>query len=239
MFKKIVAVTLLAALPIISVPMTAHATTITFDGLDATASQPLPLRTFTEAGYTFELGYRFRDERADNLGPVAFDTTCASYTVTCNGDPDLFLDPSRQGENGVGGNVLILQSNIPGDPVPNDDRTAGGIIIFRLLEGPSFRLMGASAIDDVGLAFFTGRRANRADWLGLVNSRADNGTASGLLVVNPIIGVGDSFTVRFTGSGGLDSLILAPVPLPAGALLLLSGLGGLTVLRRRSTRAAA
>lgn len=232
MLRKILAAAVIAALP-----MSAQAATLTFDapGTDASSSQTIPLLTYSEAGFTFGLSFGPANQSS---GPAIFDTTCSGYSVDCNGDSDLFLSAARQGENGVSGNVLILQSNTD-SRTPNDDASAFNRVVFTLLSGPAFRIVGASAIDDVFLGFFPGDTTplNRADRIGLVGTNRDGGTAIATNFVSPLFQIGDSFTVRYSGSGGLDSIVLAPIPLPAGGLLLLAGLGGLAIARRR-TKAA-
>lgn len=223
MIKKFIAICAFAALP-----MTASATTIDFDAADSTAGQTVGFGgVYSEDGYTFAVTSTGRGE-----GPAIFNTLCTGYGTPdgCNGDRDLV--PLVQGQNGVSGNVLIIQENRDGAPTPNDEASAGSIT-FTLNSGSAFRLLGFSAVDDGQFTLYD----NDSNILGLVDngngSANDNVTGIATGLVSPIFRIGDSFTIGYSGSGGIDSFVLAPVPLPAGALLLLAGLGGLAALRRR------
>ncbi|OAN80990.1 hypothetical protein A8B78_09885 [Jannaschia sp. EhC01] len=228
MFKRLIAICAFAALPV-----AANATTIDFDAADSTSSQVVGFGGFySEDGYTFAVTYTGPGE-----GPAIFNTLCTGYGGTdgCNGDGDLV--PGVQGENDVSGNILIIQENRGSAPTPNDEAGAGSIT-FTLVTGPAFQLLGFSAIDDGQFSLFD----NSSNLLGMIDNGngAANDNVTGMIsgLVSPIFNVGDSFTIGYSGSGGVDSLVLAAVPLPAGAVLLLGALGGLGAIRRRANRAA-
>ncbi|MEM7569133.1 MAG: VPLPA-CTERM sorting domain-containing protein [Pseudomonadota bacterium] len=141
-------------------------------------------------------------------------------------DPDLEA-PTNVLDNSVytGGNVMIISEN--GDVGNPDDDLNGGSITFYF--------------DD--LVRFTG--------ITLVDAEP-NGNEIDVLVDGGIfalqnIALGDGkwqtfsdfsfvtreITVNFGGSGAFDALQVAKVPAPATALLLLTGMAGLHVMRRR------
>ena len=203
---------------------TASAAVIDFDDLVASPSQTVPLASFSEDGYTFNLTFTGNTD-----GPAIFDTTCDDGA--CNGDED--LRPESQGENGISGNILIRQET--GSIVP-DDAAPSGTITFELVSGNPFYLTGFSAIDDES---FSAIASDESTELGSISLGSDSETGK-VTFKSSLINVGDTFTFDYSGSGGIDSLILQPVPLPASALLLLGGLGGLgglSALRRRKRAA--
>ncbi|EKE44796.1 hypothetical protein OCGS_1179 [Oceaniovalibus guishaninsula JLT2003] len=196
----------------------ANAATIGFEGLDAGAMQNVPLTTFTEAGFTFGLTWT-----GPSKGPAIFDTLCKGYKK-CNDDKD--LRPRNQGDNGVAGNVLILQDAGNGKPTPND-AAAAGTITFTLLDGPALLLSGASAVDDGIFGVVAGGKT-----LGSANIAKDRQTAT--IAFDPFqINRGESFTLTYSGSGGFDALQVAAVPLPAALPMLLAAMGGLGWAARR------
>lgn len=192
----------------------ASAATITFDTLDTTSL----LTSFTEGGFSFDVSFT---TLGGSPGAAVFDTTCMGGA--CNGDDDLI--PGMQGENGIEGNVLILQED--GSPIPDDD-VQGGSITLTLTAGNAFQFLGASTIDDTTFTF----SSSVDGLLGSTTNTADNETSMASFT-SSFLGLGDSITIGYGGSGGVDSLILAPVPVPAALPLLLAGLGGLAWVGRR------
>lgn len=218
----------------------AQAVTIGFEGLNAGDDQGVPVLSFSESGFSFDLSFRPSGGAATNLGAAIFDTTCATYgTRECDADPDLELSDARQGESDVSGNVLILQDDTrdfasDGSIVIDDDAQSGGII-FTVTGGAPFQITGFSVLDDVTITLLEGDGGPTRDrFIGQAGTPADNGTAQVSGLVSPIFNIGDTFAFRYSGSGALDSIVLAPVPLPAGLPLLMAGLGGLALMRRRN-----
>lgn len=229
--KTFAAAAVLALAPAIAGATTAPSTIIGFDALDASNGQNIPLLSLTEGQFSFDLTFGGRND-----GPAIFDTTCAAYGAAgCSADPDLELTADRQGERGVGGNVLILQEE--GSTDIDDSALRGGTVTFTLTEGPAFYLTGYSILDDITVRVAEGATFDRANEFGRLATPVDNGTNIRRGLDSPLFQVGDSFTFFFNGSGAIDSLQLAPVPLPAGILLMLGGLGGLAALRRRQRTA--
>ncbi len=165
-------------------------------------------------------------------GANLFDTTDPATSDHVNDDD---IIPAVQGENGVAGNVLILQT--PGNALAND-LASGGSITFTLDSGPSLALIGASGIDDDVWTFST----SVGGPLGELVLGADKET--GMVDFLPtFLSLGDSFTITFEGSGAIDLLVFDDgvnvVPVPAALPLMLAGLGGFGLLaRRRKNRAA-
>lgn len=207
-------------------PASALAAVIDFDALDASAAQTTPLTSFTEDGYTFSLSYT-----GPSLGPAIFDTTCTGYGGAdgCNGDPD--LQPlGGQGTDGVAGNVMILQDERYS--VPNDNAD-GGEIFLTLVSGTPFRLTGFSAVDDEEM--FSAIDTDGSTVLATVGGGVDGGTEAAT-TFSSVVGIGDTISFRFGGSGGIDSLLLeevTPVPVPATLPLALGAFGALGLLARR------
>jgi hypothetical protein len=216
---------------VLAAPASAAVVVIDFDALDSSSTQPVPLTSFSEDGYTFGLTY---SPVRRSGGPAIFDTTCTGYGGAdgCNGDIDLVpgipdLTGGVQGQNGISGNVLILQENAGGAPTPNDDAQEG-TITFTVLSGKAFRLKGFSAVDNG-----TFRMSTAADGLlGTIRNTAENQTGAARFS-SSWLRVGDSFKVQNVNSGGTDSFILAQVPVPAALPVLVGGLGLLAWVARR------
>ncbi|MEI4233961.1 hypothetical protein [Roseovarius sp. D22-M7] len=204
----------------------ASAAVIDFDALDATAGQTVPLTSFSEDGYTFDLSFT-----GGSAGPAVFDTTCTGYGGTdgCNDDAD--LQPTVQGENGVSDNVLILQRSAPGALIPNDFND-GGRIGFTLTSGKAFFLTGFSAVDD---EMFSAIDTDGSTVLGSITLGSDGETGT-ISFRSSRIEIGDTFYFDYAGSGGIDSLTTTPVPVPAALPLALSAFGALAWLGRRRRR---
>ena len=115
--------------------------------------------------------------------------------------------------------------------------------MLTLQRGPAFRFLGASAIDNTDFKFSsiiggTTTALGTID-IGDIEGNRQNGTGA-LTFGTPsdVIRVGDSMFVELGGSGGVDSLQIAPVPVPAALPLLLAGPGGLGLMKRRTDKAA-
>jgi hypothetical protein len=190
--------------------------------------------SYSQGGYVFALS-----STGSNNGPNLFNTICDGNNDGgpdgCNGDIDLVpgianTTGGNQGQDGISGNVIILQRDENGgQPNPNDDAN-GGTITFELVSGPSFRITQVSVVDDGLFSLST----NLDGQVSLLDLTADNETAI-KSVTTSLLTIGDTFTLDYGNqSGGFDSIVLAPVPLPAGVWLLLAGLGGLIGLKRRA-----
>lgn len=110
--------------------------------------------------------------------------------------------------------------------IPNDDLSLNGSITLTLTSGPAFHFKGSSFIDDGTFSVSSSVNGFLASMTLLNDNQTGriSGFASGLITV------GESITITFSGSGGADSLILTPIPLPAGLPLLLTACGGLGLL---------
>ncbi|WP_299748276.1 VPLPA-CTERM sorting domain-containing protein [uncultured Tateyamaria sp.] len=166
---------------------------------------------------------------------VVFDT--ASGTVSAGNDPDLtspFTNAEDSSDRRGFGNALIVQENATGGP----DDVVGGSLVFNfdtlwsfaslfLLDaevGTSATLFNGS--DEV--ASFTLDRSNESE----TGSNPNNNEFTLLGFAGA---VGDTLRIDFAGSGALGEFELSAVPLPAAFSLLLAGLGGLVLVRRRQT----
>jgi len=228
----------LVAAAVVSFGPATFAATIDFDALDSTAGQPLPLATFTEDGFTFGL-----TSEGSSSGPVIFNTFCTGYGSAdgCNGDIDLVpgvanTTGGNQGENGIAGNILILQEASGSPPIPNDDASAN-VVILTLTSGPAFYFSGASAVDDGTFTFYSVIGATTT-LLGSITLAGDNDTGM-TTFLSELIGIGDAIRIEYSGSGGIDALLVNPVPLPAALPLLLAALAGLGLFGWRRRHAAA
>ena len=208
----------------ISIPAAASAVTLDFDSGVFTPG------TYSQDGLVFSLS-----STGANAGPNLFNTLCTGYGAPdgCNGDIDLVpgvanTTGGNQGQDGVSGNVLILQADEQGKPNPNDDAN-GGTITFTFVSGNPFSIMGFSVVDDGDFEMLTSMDGS----VGAVNLPGDNDTAM-VSVTTGLFTPGDTFTLNYnTDSGAFDSIVLDVVPVPAALPLLLAGLGGFAVLRRR------
>ena len=206
----------------------ASAGVLTFDDQDSSPSQTVPLpsyETLEVGGYTFGVSTQLNNN--GDLGAAIFNTNCINdISVACNGDEDIALTTERQGENGIEGNVLIIQEKSP-SAIP-DDTGSGGTITLTLLEGTPFQILSAAAIDDGTFTFGTS-----VD--GEIDAITLGENETGRVYLNSsVVGIGDTVTIKYSGSGGVDSFVIAPVPVPAASLLLIGAMGGLAALRRRA-----
>ena len=213
------------ALAIAGASFAAHAVVIDFDALDSSSTQT-PLNfdsgTFSEDGFTFSVSVV-----SDDSPPraVLFDTTCVD--AACNGDTDLV--PNTQGENGIEGNVLIVQEQ--GSNIPDDAGNPGGTITLTSTgSNAAFQFVGVSVIDDETFTFFS--LIDGVQTLLDSETLTNDSETAALTFSSGFLQVGDSIVIQYAGSGGVDSLVLAPVPIPAALPLLLSALAGLGLTAR-------
>lgn len=223
----------LAATALCAAATSSSATTLDFDSGTAVISGNV-LSQYSQDGFVFSI----TQTGPGSIGANLFNTlSCANGpggAANCDGNDDGDLVPRAQGENGVAGNVLIRQeepNSGNGNGSRDDDAAAAGIVTFILEAGLSFWIRGFSAVDEQPMWIDVGG----SETCGPVDNRGnrDTGRVSCENSLTSLIGVGDSFDVRYAGSGGVDSIQLVATPLPAGFSLLLAGLGTLAFWRRR------
>jgi hypothetical protein len=210
----------------------ANAITLDFDSGVAQYSGTNNLTGYSQGGLSFAVSLGANDRRAS--GANLFNTNACNTEARCvgNDDGDLLPGPNTAG---VGGNLLIRQENANSgnqNGALDDDAIGRGSITFTLLSGTAFRLTSFAAIDDGSFSISVGNMT-----LGTLNPGADNAILSMALIGSPLIQVGQSFTVNYIGSGGVDAIGLAPIPVPATLPLLLAGLAGFGVMARRRRQA--
>lgn len=166
---------------------------------------------------------------------VVFDT--ASGTVSTGNDPDLtspFTNAEDSSDRRGFGNALIVQENATGGP----DDVVGGSLIFNfdaLWSFASLFLLDAEV--GTSATLFNGRDEVASFTLDGSNESETGGNPNNneFTLLGFAGAVGDTLRIDFAGSGALGEFEVSAVPLPAAFSLLLAGLGGLVVLRRRQT----
>lgn len=153
----------------------------------------------------------------------AFDIAMVFDTNNFSGDDDDLAAPFNDGNGGVSnpGNVLIISED--GDSSDPDDEGAGGSITFAF--DSAVNLLGFEAYDDVTLTVST----DQGDSV-MVNVGADNQFAA---VTTNFFNITEITFDFGNQSGAIDNIQVSAVPLPAPALLLLAGIGGLGAAARR------
>jgi len=136
------------------------------------------------------------------------------------------------------GNVLIVEEFFS-DPLPDplpapDDNGRGGVLTFEF--DTSVLFSGVTFIDDGTLDILGSLNGGDLFHIGTIDnggsSRFDNVLQSALFAETRV----DRLVFDFgSDSGGIDDVIVSAVPLPAGLMLLLTGLGGFALARRRKT----
>ncbi|WP_425091240.1 VPLPA-CTERM sorting domain-containing protein [Tropicimonas sp. S265A] len=169
---------------------------------------------FTVDGVGFEISV---SSNGNNDIAMIFDTNNPT-----GGDGDLAA-PFNDGLGGTlsPGNVLIISED--GDSSDPDDEGKGGIITFTF--DSAVKLSGFDAFDDVSLTVTASDGSSTS-----VNVAADNQFASLSTAFTGITSVSFDFGKQ---SGAIDNLQVSAVPLPAPALMLLAGMGGLGWAARR------
>jgi hypothetical protein len=155
----------------------------------------------------------------DTNNPTGNDDDLAGPFTSASGGPD--LSP---------GNILIILGPDSGLGTPDDD-AQGGTITFafdRAVDLLAFDFFDTEASRGNGLTVTTDTGEN-SGVLSTANNEYDRFTSPFLNIT--------SVTFSFGGSGGIDNLEIAPIPVPAALTLFLAALGMLFVLGR--TRATA
>lgn len=166
---------------------------------------------------------------------VVFDTD--SGTVSTGNDPDLtspFTNAEDSSDRRGFGNALIVQENATGGP----DDVVGGSLIFNfdaLWSFASLFLLDAEV--GTSATLYNGRDEVASFTLDSTNESETGGNPNNneFTLLGFAGAVGDTLRIDFAGSGALGEFEVSAVPLPAAFSLLLAGLGGLVVLRRRQT----
>lgn len=211
----------------------ASSTTLDFDSGTAVVSGNV-LSEYSQDGFVFSINQTGAGSIGANLFNTMYCVDGTGGSASCNGNDDGDLVPRTQGENGVGGNVLIRQETHNSgnqNGALDDDASTSGIITFTLESGAPFLIRGFSAVDEQPMWIDVGRET-----CGPVNNSGnrDTGRVSCENSLTSFLGIGDSFDVRYAGSGGVDSIeLLVAAPLPAGFILLFGGVGTFAFLRRR------
>ena len=104
---------------------------------------------------------------------------------------------------------------------PDDDASANTILL-ELTGGSSFFFEGASAVDDGRFTFFSIIDSIELE-LGFIAIGSDNETGK-TTFTSGRFNIGDTIKIAYSGSGGVDSLVLSPVPVPIALPLFGAGL---------------
>lgn len=229
--------TLLTVAALATLPMAAQATTIDFDtdGGVASFSATNVLDTYTVADRVFTFSQYTMSGQASSGANLFESATCApdftgTVVASCDGNDDGDLVADQPNTDGVGGNVLIRQQ---ASATLDDDAAGNGAIFMTLTSGGDFTLDSFAGIDASQYAVALNGTVLVDGLNGSGNRMTDTFTFAPIRVTR-----GDTIAFILAGSGGVDAVTISPIPLPAGAVLLLGALGGLGVMRRRANRAA-
>lgn len=225
--NKTVSIISAAAFAVIA-PLAASASVIDFEGFDNGANVTSVTSTDGLVSATVSASARLGNGSFIRSTARAFDSELNSTF-----DPDLEAPFTTGGLSLNPGNVLIIQE--PGSAIPDDNAT-GGFIDF--IFGSSVLFSGFTGLDDANF-----RVTANGDTIEVGSFRVPNDNGFGVFSLASAVEV-DSLRFRFQGaSGAIDDLTfiapdIAPVPVPAALPLLLAGIGGLAVMKRRQKKAS-
>ena len=159
--------------------------------------------------------------------------TVAPSVGTAN-DPDLkspFENVDNASDVRAFGNALIIQDNKTGGP---DDNAGGGNLTFTFVNAVTIDRVDLLDIEERStIKLFDAENNLLAKLSGQVDNKGlpNDGPNQFKSFFFDTAGV-SKMQVKLRGSGAVGEFT-AQVPLPAGGLMLLSGLGGLAIYRRR------
>lgn len=228
--NKTVSIISAAAFAVIA-PLAASASVIDFEGFDNGANVTSVTSTDGLVSATVSASARLGNGSFIRSTARAFDSELNSTF-----DPDLEAPFTTGGLSLNPGNVLIIQE--PGSGIPDDNAT-GGFIDF--IFSSTVLFSGFTGLDDANF-----RVTGNGDTIAIGapgQFRVPNDNGFGVFALGTPVAV-DSLRFRFQGaSGAIDDLTfiapdIAPVPVPAALPLLLAGIGGLAVMKRRQKKAS-
>jgi hypothetical protein len=192
---------------------------------------------------SFDLGGGFSGSLSvtNNDNPTNLPSEARTFDATLTGtaDPDLenpFENSDNPGELRRFGKVLIIQELSSRTNTSPDDERRGGTITFNL--DNAINLTGLTFLDgEEGASVFAGMTASGTA-IGVFDGASDNQYTT-IDFSGAAVGI-SAFTIEFNGSGALAEIFASVpggptnvIPLPAGAWLLLGGLGALGAAKRR------
>jgi len=230
---------LAAAAALAASPLAAATTTIDFDDLSVLQTE---IVTQGETGGTNPgtgtrvTGINLFDGLVGVSDPDAPNGAGLFDAVNPSGNDDDLVDPfdrtSNPGEFKSFGNILVSLGNadddgLPGGDFPNDFAGPSAIIFdFTNVKPVFLHALDVLDVDEnVALKIF-------ADGIEVGSVFSADGEWDAFAPLSRIR-IDNELRVEFPGSGGIDNLTFAEVPVPAALPLMAGGLGLLAALRRR------